>query len=139
MTTIVRVPIQLSNSQGRHDDFNAALDLDGVAAAARALRVSTLLMSGGLSPCVTQRIVAKLAALVDGAEMRHLPAAGHMLPVTHAERVNPEILRHIRRAAELAKLTLAADANPPAAAHATAQPAGSARPHLVFRRPSFWE
>ena len=126
-------------------DFNAALDLDGVAEAARALKVPTLLMSGGLSPYVTQRIVAKLAALIDGAELRHLPAAGHMLPVTHADRVNPEILRHIWRAEELtnlelanlelAKLELAADAGPAD----VAQPAGSARRHLVFRRPSFWE
>ncbi|WP_375785853.1 alpha/beta fold hydrolase [Bradyrhizobium sp. Pha-3] len=115
-------------------DFNAALDLDGVADAARALRVPTLLVSGGLSPYVTQRIVAKLAAIIDGAEIRHLPAAGHMLPVTHAERVNPEILRHIRRAEELAKLEFAACAGPTEAAAAAAQPAGSARPHLVFRR-----
>ncbi|WP_050631095.1 alpha/beta fold hydrolase [Bradyrhizobium viridifuturi] len=84
---------------------------------------------------MTQRIVAKLAAIIDGAELRHLPAAGHMLPVTHAERVNPEILRHIWRAEELAKLALAGDAG----ATETAQPAGSARPHLVMRRPSFWE
>ena len=121
-------------------DFNAALDLAGVAEAARALKVPTLLMSGGLSPYVTQRIVAKLAALIDDAELRHLPAAGHMLPVTHADRVNPEILRHIWRAQklanlELAKLELTAAAGPADAA----QPAGSARRHLVFRRPSFWE
>ncbi|UGY18403.1 alpha/beta hydrolase [Bradyrhizobium septentrionale] len=115
-------------------DFNAALDLDGVAAAARGLRVPTLLLSGGLSPHVTQRIVAKLALLIDGAELRHLPAAGHMLPVTHAERVNPEILRHIWRAEELAKLGLA-----DAGAADAAQPAGPARPHLVFRRPSLWK
>lgn len=87
---------------------------------------------------MTQRIIAKLAAIIDGAEMRHLPAAGHMLPVTHAERVKPEILRHIWRAEELAKLEFAACAGPTEAA-AAAQPAGSARPHLVFRRPSFWE
>ncbi|MHC2433971.1 hypothetical protein [Bradyrhizobium sp. USDA 4451] len=63
------------------------------------------------------------------------PAAGHMLPVTHAERVNPEILRHIWRAEELARLELAADARPADAA----QPAGSDGTHLVFRRPSFWD
>jgi pimeloyl-ACP methyl ester carboxylesterase len=110
-------------------DFNAALALDAVAAAAGALKVPTLVMSGGLSPYVTQRIVAKLAALIDGAELRHLPAAGHMLPVTHADRVNPEILRHIWRAEELAKLEFAADAG-----DAAAQPAGPVRRHLVFRR-----
>lgn len=109
-------------------DFAAVLAADGVAAAAARLRVPTLLMSGGLSPYVTQRIVAKLATLIDGAELRHFPAAGHMLPVTHAARVNPEIVRHLRRADELAKLPLAAE-----------PPAGSAGPHLVFRRPSLWD
>jgi len=118
-------------------DFAAVLAEGGVAEAAAALRVPTLLMSGGLSPYVTQRIVAKLAALIDGAELRHLPAAAHMLPVTHAAQANPEIVRHIWRAEELAKLPLATgDAGTTCQ---PAQPAGSPRPHLVFRRPSFWE
>ncbi|QPF85208.1 alpha/beta fold hydrolase [Bradyrhizobium genosp. L] len=115
-------------------DFAAVLAEDGVAAAATRLRVPTLLMSGGLSPYVTQRIVAKLAALVDGAEMRHWPAAGHMLPVTHADRVNPKIVRHVRRADELAALHLATGTDT-----VRAQPAGSPGPHLILRRPSFWE
>ncbi|MCC8942098.1 alpha/beta fold hydrolase [Bradyrhizobium sp. Arg68] len=103
-------------------DFAAILALDGVAMAAADLRVPTLLFSGGMSPYVTQRIVAKLASIIDGAGLRHLPAAGHMLPVTHAEQVNREIVRHIMRVDEPAT-----------------SPAGSAAPHLVFRRPSFWE
>jgi pimeloyl-ACP methyl ester carboxylesterase len=88
-------------------DFTAAFAEQGVAAAARKLRVPTLLLSGGWSPYLTQRIVQRLAYMIDGADARHLPAAGHMLPITHASIVNPEIARHIVRANELAEMPLA--------------------------------
>ena len=61
-------------------------------------RVPTLLMSGGLSPYVAQRTVARLAGLIAGAHARHFPDAGHMLPKTHRDVVNAEIIRHIQRA-----------------------------------------
>jgi pimeloyl-ACP methyl ester carboxylesterase len=88
-------------------DFTAAFAEQGVAAAARRLHVPTLLLSGGWSPYLTQRIVQRLAYMIDGADARHLPAAGHMLPITHAPIVNPEIARHIARADELAEVPLA--------------------------------
>lgn len=88
-------------------DFTAAFAEQGVAAAARRLQVPTLLLSGGWSPYLTQRIVQRLAYIIDGADARHLPGAGHMLPITHAPIVNPEIARHISRADELAEWTLA--------------------------------
>ena len=88
-------------------DFTAAFAEQGVAAAARRLQVPTLLLSGGWSPYLTQRIVQRLAYIIDGADARHLPGAGHMLPITHAPIVNPEIARHISRADELAECTLA--------------------------------
>jgi pimeloyl-ACP methyl ester carboxylesterase len=94
-------------------DFTAILAEADVAQAAHLLRVPTLLVSGGLSPYMTQRIVTKLAALIPGAEMRHLPAAGHMLPITHAKMINPEIAGHIELADDFASVLLAA---PPAAA-----------------------
>ena len=65
-------------------DFTAAFAEENVAAAAASLRVPTLLLSGGQSPYMTQRIVQRLGAIIDGAEVRHLPDAGHMLPLTHA-------------------------------------------------------
>jgi pimeloyl-ACP methyl ester carboxylesterase len=89
-------------------DFTAALAEENVSAAAAALRVPTLLVSGGLSPYLTQRITARLASIIDGAQTRHLPAAGHMLPMTHAAVINPEIVRHIARADEMAEVSLAA-------------------------------
>ena len=91
-------------------DFTAAFAEQNVAIAATSLRVPTLLFSGGLSPYLTQRIVQRLGAIMEGAEVRHLPAAGHMLPLTHASAVNPAIARHIARADELADFPLAAEA-----------------------------
>lgn len=101
-------------------DFTAAFAEADVANAAASLRVPTLLFSGGLSPYFTQRIVQRLGVIVDGAEVRHLPAAGHMLPLTHASTINSAIARHIARADELAGVPLALEA-PPAEAVRGAQ------------------
>ena len=61
------------------------------------IEVPTLLLSGGLSPDVTQRIVLRLAKCIKAARVEHLPDAGHMLPITHATEVNACILNHLRR------------------------------------------
>ena len=68
-----------------------------------------LLVSGGLSPYLTQRIVARLVTLIGGAQLRHLTGAGHMLPLTHAAIINPEIVEHIARADEVAGMAVAAE------------------------------
>ena len=72
-------------------DFTAAFAEENATIAAASLRVPTLLFSGGTSPYFTQRIVRRLAAIVEGAEVRHLPEAGHMLAISHAATINPEI------------------------------------------------
>jgi pimeloyl-ACP methyl ester carboxylesterase len=79
-------------------DFAAAFDEPGVAAAAASIRVPTLLISGGLSPRLTQRIVERLAATIAAAETRHVLMAGHMLPITHGRLIHPEIAAHVMRA-----------------------------------------
>ena len=89
-------------------DFAAAFAEADVTMAAVSLRLPTLLFSGGQSPNLTQRIVRRLAAIMDGAEMRHLTDAGHMLAMTHAAIINPAIAAHIARADELAGVSLAA-------------------------------
>jgi len=89
-------------------DFSAALGEENPTIAAASLRVPTLLFSGGHSPFMTQRIVRRLAAVMNGAEVRHLPDAGHMLAMTHSATINPEIARHIALADELANVSLAA-------------------------------
>ena len=88
-------------------DFMAILGEDNVAAAATTLRVPTLLVSGGLSPYMTQRIVARLASLIPGAQTKHLPGAGHMLPITHGKIINPDIVSHIELADDLSRVLLA--------------------------------
>jgi pimeloyl-ACP methyl ester carboxylesterase len=89
-------------------DFAAAFAEADVTMAAVSLRVPTLLFSGGQSPNLAQRIVRRLAAIMDSVEMRHLPEAGHMLAMTHAAVINPAIAAHIARANELAEVPLAA-------------------------------
>jgi pimeloyl-ACP methyl ester carboxylesterase len=91
-------------------DFTAAFAEENVATAAASLRVPTLLFSGGQSPYLTQRIVQRLGEIMDCADIRHLPGAGHMLPLTHASTINPAIARHIARADELAGVPLALEA-----------------------------
>ncbi len=83
-------------------DFTAAFLERDVAGAAAALRIPTLLLSGGLSPYMTQRIVERFASTIPGAQAHHFPEAGHMLPITHAGLVNPKIAVHILRADNLA-------------------------------------
>jgi hypothetical protein len=80
----------------------AAFDEPDVADAAASIRVPTLLLSGGQSPRLTQRIVERLATTIAGAETRSVLTAGHMLPITHANLVNREIVAHIARADDLA-------------------------------------
>ena len=88
-------------------DFSAAFAEQNIAETATSLRIPTLLLSGGQSPYFTQRIVQRLGDIIDGAEIRHLPNAGHMLPITHASWVNSAITGHIARADELADVPLA--------------------------------
>lgn len=92
-------------------DFTAAFLERDVADAARALRIPTLLLSGGLSPYMTQRTVQRLASAIPGAQVDHFPEAGHMLPITHAGLVNPKIAAHILRADDVSGLF--AQTNPP--------------------------
>lgn len=88
-------------------DFTAALAEQNVTSAAATIDIPTLLFSGGLSPYFTQRVVYRLSSMIASAQAHHLPAAGHMLPLTHAKIVNPLIAAHIRRADDLANVSLA--------------------------------
>jgi len=90
-------------------DFSAVLAEENVTSAAAAIAAPTMLLSGGLSPYLTQRVTGRLASLIAGADAHHFPAAGHMLPLTHARLVNPLILAHIARANDLAVVSLAAE------------------------------
>ncbi|WMT75355.1 alpha/beta fold hydrolase [Bradyrhizobium sp. Ash2021] len=89
-------------------EFTSLFAEADIAAAAATLRVPTLLVSGGLSPYLTQRVVGRLMTIIGGAEIRHLTGAGHMLPITHAATINPEIVAHIAQAEQGAGMSLAA-------------------------------
>jgi pimeloyl-ACP methyl ester carboxylesterase len=93
-------------------DFKAILAEQNVTAAAAAIRAPTLLISGGLSPYLTQRVTGRLASTIADAQTRYLPAAGHMLPISHAAVVNGAIAQHIARADEFTSLSLALDEAP---------------------------
>jgi pimeloyl-ACP methyl ester carboxylesterase len=77
-------------------DFSAVFAKHSVADDARMIEAPTLLLCGGLSPDVTQRIVLRLAQCIKAARVEHLHDAGHMLPITHATQVNDCILKHLR-------------------------------------------
>jgi pimeloyl-ACP methyl ester carboxylesterase len=83
-------------------DFTAGFAATGVLDVARLLTVPVLLFSGGLSPFVTQRVVGRLASSITNARAIHLPSAGHMLAITHAAELNPDIADHIADADEQA-------------------------------------
>jgi pimeloyl-ACP methyl ester carboxylesterase len=87
-------------------DFASILAEQNVTLAAAAIRVPTLLISGGLSPYLTQRVVGRLASTIPRADTKYLPAAGHMLAISHASSINPDIARHIARADEFANRSL---------------------------------
>jgi pimeloyl-ACP methyl ester carboxylesterase len=83
-------------------DFTAGFAEMGVFDAARRLSLPVLLFSGGLSPFVTQRVVGRLASAIANARAIHLPSAGHMLAITHAAELIPDIADHIADADECA-------------------------------------
>ena len=83
-------------------EFTALFAEDDVVSVAASIDVPTLLYSGGLSPAMTQRIASRLASVVPRIDARHLPSAGHMLAISHAEAINAEILNHIAAAEQAA-------------------------------------
>jgi len=84
-------------------DFTAGFAETDVFSAARKLSLPVLLFSGGMSPFVTQRVVGRLASAVPNARAIHLPSAGHMLAITHAAELMPDIADHIADADERAE------------------------------------
>ncbi|MEM7226952.1 MAG: alpha/beta hydrolase [Pseudomonadota bacterium] len=66
--------------------------------------VPTLLLCGEASPLPTRRITALLGGALPGARVQVVGGAGHMLPLTHPERVNPLITEHLQGVAACARL-----------------------------------
>ena len=76
-------------------EYSAVFGETGTGEAARRLTVPTLLFSGGASPRYTQQLVKRLSLIMQNVRRIHMPAAGHLLPITHASEVNAKILQHI--------------------------------------------
>ncbi len=59
------------------------------------LFMPTLLVQGSASPLPARRICGQLARIVFESRLEVVEGAGHMLPLTHAERVNALVAAHL--------------------------------------------
>lgn len=73
----------------------------------RRIQAPVLLLRGADSPTPARRIAALLGSTLPNARMVTVAGAGHMLPLTHRDLVNDEILMHIAGAAETVELKAA--------------------------------
>ncbi|MFL9909083.1 alpha/beta fold hydrolase [Paraburkholderia sp. RL17-337-BIB-A] len=76
-------------------DFRALLDERTPASAYRSLRVPALIMRGQHAPIPTRAIAERLPMLLPAARLAIVEGAGHMGPLTHADKVNATIVGHI--------------------------------------------
>jgi pimeloyl-ACP methyl ester carboxylesterase len=76
-------------------DFRALIDERTPASAYTALGIPALIMRGQYAPVPTRAIAEHLPMLLPAARLAVVEGAGHMGPVTHADKVNAAIVRHI--------------------------------------------
>ena len=76
-------------------DFRALLDERTPANAYAALHVPALILRGQHAPAPTRAIAERLPMLLPTARLAVVEGAGHMGPVTHADKVNAAIVQHI--------------------------------------------
>jgi len=74
----------------------------------RRVRVPTLLVRGTRTTLAAKAVFERLAATVPNAGLAEVANAGHMLPVTHAERVNAAIAAHLEQTEAEARFDAAA-------------------------------
>jgi pimeloyl-ACP methyl ester carboxylesterase len=72
------------------------------------VHVPTLLVRGTRTTLAANAVSARLAATLPTADLVEVADAGHMLPVTHAARVNAAIEAHLAQADAEALLDAAA-------------------------------
>lgn len=78
-------------------DFHAIFSERTPAAAYRRLRVPSLVLRGGCSPVPARATAELVSTWIPGAWLEEIPAAGHMLPITHAGKVGAFVMAHLRR------------------------------------------
>ena len=64
---------------------------------ARRVRVPTLLVRGTRTTLAARTVIDRLGATLPSVDLVEIANAGHMLPVTHAARVNAAIETHLAR------------------------------------------
>jgi pimeloyl-ACP methyl ester carboxylesterase len=74
----------------------------------RPLGAPVLVMQGDASPLPARRICARLVRALSGARLATVQGAGHMLPMTHPDRVNALLASHLDAASAAPKLKDAA-------------------------------
>ena len=89
-------------------DFRAAFEEPTRLQDCWPLFMPTLLVQGGASPLPTRRVCGQLARVVHDARLEVVEGAGHMLPLTHAERVNAIVAGHLDGARRAPALEIAA-------------------------------
>ncbi|MBW8640509.1 alpha/beta hydrolase [Hoeflea sp. WL0058] len=62
-----------------------------------AINLPTLMMSGGRSPDIAERVTSHITSAFRDVRTEAFPALGHMAPVFNPDVINPVILRHIAR------------------------------------------
>jgi pimeloyl-ACP methyl ester carboxylesterase len=63
------------------------------------IQAPVLLLNGADSPLAARRVGGRLAAGLPEATLEIVEGAGHMGPITHADRVNARLDCHLREAA----------------------------------------
>jgi pimeloyl-ACP methyl ester carboxylesterase len=89
-------------------DFQAAFEEATRLQDCWPLFMPTLLVQGSESPLPTRRICGQLSRVAPMAELVVVPGAGHLLPLTHAGRVNALLAAHLDTARREALLGIAA-------------------------------
>ena len=72
------------------------------------LTMPTLLMHGNSTRAPARKVADLLAEELPGAQRLEIAGAGHLGPITHAQRVNAAILAHLARHLTHDKLAVAA-------------------------------
>jgi pimeloyl-ACP methyl ester carboxylesterase len=76
-------------------DFAALIEEPILASAYRRLRFPTLVIRGEHAPAPTRLIADSLPFLMPSARLSLVAGAGHMGPLTHSEKVNALIAKHV--------------------------------------------
>jgi len=76
-------------------DFRAAFEEPTRLQDCWPIYAPTLLVQGSASPLPARRICGQLSRIIAGSRLEVVEGAGHMLPLTHAERVNALVAAHL--------------------------------------------